>query len=345
VSGVDNPEILPRTQESKERIQKTQEFEHQGSVLRNERRRRTVEAARTAEPDRVELDLAAVEEEVRGVNEANIGIRIVELVASTVDPEIVIMLEAFRVRQDHDPDRESTEAQFVDREDLTSATDRTTPMAKTELASHNEDVVILLLIAELLEHGRRLGRLAQTRIVQLAVTVVVELAVAGLLDRVEHLLHGFAVGRRDRLPLWDGEPSFGIGRDLTFRELLVGESDTREDLAQNVRLLRDRLGLAVTGEVTVVGLHLLVLELVGDRQILERGESDRTNGLGEFVAVFDDALGARVVETELRENFLHGVGCEPVDLLDLTGSCLSNRLHDVISFCLLSFSRSTLRHD
>lgn len=301
---------------------------------------------RRAEPARVELDLAVaeVEAEVRGVTEANTGTRIVELVASAVDPEIVHVLEAFRVSQDHDPDRESTEAQLVDREDLTSTTDRTTPMADAELASNHEDVMILLLIAELLEHGRRLGRLTQTRIVDLAVTVVVELSATGLLDRVEHLLHGFAVGRCDRLPLRDGEPSFGIGRDLTFRELLVGESD-REDLAQDIALLRDRLGLAVPREVAVVRLHLLVLELVGDRQILERGESGRTNGLGEFVAVFDDALGARVVETELRENFLHGVGCEPVDLFDLTGSCLSNRLHDVISFCLLSFFRSTLRHD
>ncbi|HKZ35069.1 MAG TPA: hypothetical protein VJ179_04350, partial [Patescibacteria group bacterium] len=108
--------FLPRTQESKERIQKIQEFEHQGSVLRNERRRGTVVVVRMAEPARVELDPAVVEVEVRGVIEANIGTRIIELVTRTVDPEIVHVLEAFRVSQDHDPDRESTKADLVLRE-------------------------------------------------------------------------------------------------------------------------------------------------------------------------------------------------------------------------------------
>jgi len=148
----------------------------------------------------------------------------------------------------------------------------------------------------------------------------VELAVAGLLDRVEHLLHGLAVGWCDRLPLRDGEPSFGVGRNRTFRELLVGESDTWEDLAQNVALLRDAFRLTVTGEVAVVRGDFLVLELVGNRQILERGECRDADCFGEFVAVFDDALGAGVVEAELTENLLDGVASEPVDLLDLTGS-------------------------
>lgn len=44
--------------------------------LRNERRRRTVVVVGIVEPVRVELDLAVVEVEVRGVIEAIIGIRI-----------------------------------------------------------------------------------------------------------------------------------------------------------------------------------------------------------------------------------------------------------------------------
>ncbi len=44
--------------------------------LRNKHRRRTVVVVRIVEPVRVELDLAVVEVEVRGVIEANIGIRI-----------------------------------------------------------------------------------------------------------------------------------------------------------------------------------------------------------------------------------------------------------------------------
>jgi len=264
---VDNPENLPRTQESKERIQKTQEFERQGSVLRNEGRRGTAIFVGIVEPERVEQNPAAAEAEGRGVIEADIAIRIVELIASTVDPEIVVMLEAFRVRQDHDPDSESTEAELVDREDLTSPADRTSPMTDAELGSHHEDVVVLLLVAELLEHGRRLGRLAQALIVDLSVTVAVELASPNLLDRSEHLPHGLSVGWRDGLPLRDGEPSFGVGRNRTFHELLVGESDTPEDLARNVALLRDRPGLTVTGEVAVVRGDFLALELVGNRQI------------------------------------------------------------------------------
>jgi hypothetical protein len=328
---VDNPENLPRTQESKERTQKTQEFEPQGSVLRNESRRGTVVVEGKVEPERAELDLAVAEAQARGEIEANIGIRIVELVASAIDPEIVHVLQTIDVCQDHDADRERAEAGLARQEDLTSTTDGTSTMTDAELGSYHEDVVILLLVAELLEHGRRLHRLTQTLIVDLAVGVVVELA-ALLLDRIEHLLHGFAVGRRERLPLRDGEPSFGRLRHIAFRELLEGVADTREDLAQHVALPRDRLGLAVTGEVTVVRFDLLVLELVGDRQILERGESGRADGLGEFVAVFDDALCAGVVETELTENLLDGVGAKPVDLTSRCHCCLSNRVHRVISF-------------
>ena len=44
--------------------------------LRNERRRRTVVLVGIVEPVRVELDLAVVEVEVRGVIEADISIRI-----------------------------------------------------------------------------------------------------------------------------------------------------------------------------------------------------------------------------------------------------------------------------
>ncbi len=342
---MDNPENLPRTQESKERIQKTQEFEHQGSVLRNESRRGTAVAAGIAEPVRAELDPAVAEVEARGEIEADIGIRIIKLVTRAVDPEVVIVHEPFLVGQDHDADGECAESELVGREDLTSTADRTSPMADAELGGHHEDVVILLLVAELLEHRRRLGRLAQTRVVDLPVTVVVELPVTSRLHRVEHLLDRFGVGRSDRLPLRDGEPPLGVLRHFALGELLVGEPDAREDLAQDIALLRDRLGLRVAREVAVARLHLLVLELVGDRQVLERGEGGRADGLGEFVAVFDDALGARVVESELTENLLDGVVSEPVDLLDLTGSCLSNRLHDVISFCLMGIYRRTLRLD
>lgn len=289
-----------------------------------------------AVPVRGELDLAVDEEEDRGENEASIGNRIVELVARTVDPEIVVVRQTLGMRQDHDPDGEGTETALVRLYDLACPANRATTMTQTELGGDHEDVVILLFVAKLLEHRLRLGRLAQTLVRDLAVTVVVELAAASLLDRVEHLLYRPVVGRGDLLPLWDGEPSFGVLRHFTLCELLVGEPDAREDLAQNVRLLRDRLGLLVAGEVAVVRGDLLVLVLVGDRQVVERGDGRFANRTRELVAVLDDALGAGVVETELVENLLDGIGPEPVDLLDLAGGCglLSNRRHDVISFRL-----------
>ncbi len=237
------------------------------------------------------------------------------------------------MREQHDADGERAETELVDLHDLACPANRATAMPQTELSRHDEDVVILLLVAERLEHLLRLGRLLQVVRTEVALAPVLELALARLADLREHLLHGFAVGRGDRLPLRDGEPSFGVGRDRPFRELLVGETDAREQLPQDVGLLRDALRL-VAGEIPVAGLHLLVLELVGDRQILQRGDGGHADGLGEIVAVFDDALCAGVVEAELSENLLDGVGAEPVDLLDLTGRCccLSNRVHCVISF-------------
>ncbi len=235
--------------------------------------------------------------------------------------------------EQHDPNREGAESELVGHEDLASTANGASPMTDAELGSHHEDVVILLLVAERLEHLLRPSRLLEPIGAEFAFAPVLELAVARLTDLREHLRHGSTVGQGDLLPLRDGEPPFGIRRDRPFGQLLVGETDAREQLPQDVRLLGDALRL-VTGQVSVGGLHFLVLELVGDRQVLQRGDGGRADGLGEFVAVFDDALCAEFVEAELSENLLNGVGTEPVDLLDLTGRCccLSNRVHCVISF-------------
>ena len=282
-----------------------------------------------------ELDLGAaeaeaVEAELQREREVAIGVRR-ELVTSAVDVELFPLNETFRVGKQHDADGEYTESALVGREDLTCPANRTAPVTETELCRNDEDVVILLLVAELLEHLHRLGVLSQVLRSELAVTVVVELPLRR--DHCEHLIDGLTVGRRERLPLRDGEPPFGVRGKRLFGDTLVGEADTREELTQDVGLLRDPLDLVALG-IRVAGLHFLVLELVGDRQILQRGEGGRADGLGEIVAVFDDALCARIVETELSENLLDGVGTEPVDLLDLAGRCglLSNRVHCVISF-------------
>ncbi len=309
---------VPRIQDLKDRL------------LRDEGRSGTVVLDGEVEPVGAELDLAAAEVEDRRAREVANGVRS-ELVTSAVDVELFPLNLAFGVGQQHDADCEGSETELVDLEDLACPANRTALVTETELGRNDEDVEVLLLVAELLEHLHRLGVLSQVLGSELAVTVVIELPLRR--DHREHLLDRFTVGRRERLPLRNGEPSLGVRRQWLLGDLLVGETDAREELTQDVGLLRDPLDLVAVG-IRVARLHFLVLELVGDRQILQRGEGGRADGLGEIVAVFDDALCARIVETELSENLLDGVGTEPVDLFDLAGRCgmLSNRVHCVISF-------------
>lgn len=338
---MDNPEFLPRIQESKERIQKTQELEDRGSVLRNEPGSRPAAVVGIGEPVRAELDLAAAEAEVRGVDEADNGIRIIELVTRAVDPEVIVVHEPFRMGQDHDADGERAEAELVGGENLTSATNGTSTMTDAELRRNDENVVVLLLVAELLEHACRLGRLPETLGTELAVAVVVELAVTGLLDHVEHLLHRLVVGRGDLLPLRDGEPSFGVRGKRTFDQLLVGVADAGEQLAQAVRLLGDALGLAVPREVAVLRRDLLVGELVGDRHLGEREDDRFADARGELgVAVY--ALSGLLAEgAVVLHRLLGGVGGDSCELLDLTFGCrfLGKRRHDVSPFHVLGTPR------
>ena len=169
---------------------------------------------------------------------------------------------------------------------------------------------------------------------ELAFAVVGEAVGAGFRDLGENLLERFLIGRAEGLPLRDGEEGFSMLRERRLGELLVCEADAGEQLAQAIGLLRNALRL-VGLRVHVVRLHFLLLVLVRDGQVLN-GSCERLGDRGdEFVAAFDDALGAGVVESELCENFLDGIGHEPVDLLQLAGSRrggLSNRRHDVVSF-------------
>lgn len=288
----------------------------------------------TVDPAVGELDPAAVEEEDRGAREVATSARSV-FVASTIDPEIVIVLEPFWMRQEHDTDGERAEAELVGDENLARTANRATTMANAELGGYDEDVVILLLVTELLEHVRRLSRLAEPVGTELTFTVVVELVAQGLLDHGKHFFDCFTVGGGDRLPLRDGEPSFDRFWKLTFSNLLAGVADAGEQLAQTVGLFGDSLGL-VAREVAVVAGDFLVLELVGDRQIFERGECRSADCFGEFAAVFDDALCARFVETERIENLLDGVGAEAAYLFDLAvgGQLLSNLFHELSPRCI-----------
>ncbi len=64
------------------------------------------------DPVATEPDLTVVEAEERGEREDAISVRSI-FVASAVDPEIVIVLEPFRMRQEHDPDGECPEVELV----------------------------------------------------------------------------------------------------------------------------------------------------------------------------------------------------------------------------------------
>lgn len=100
----------------------------------------------------------------------------------------------------------------------------------------------------------------------------------------------------------------------------------------------------VTGEVAVARLHFLFFELVGDRQVLKKAGDRLADTASEFVSMFDDALGAGLVEVELCKGLLDGIGCEAADLFDLTRcrGFLSNRIHALSPFGVTEIARQRL---
>lgn len=163
--------------------------------------------------------------------------------------------------EQHDADCEDSKAELVDLEDLACPANRAALVTDAELSRDDEDVVILLALCQRLEHLLRLGRLLQVvRTELVAVIVVVEPPLRR--DHSENLFDRFAVGRGDRLPLRDGEPSLGVRRQrLLLGDLLVGETDAGKELSQDDGLLRDALDLVVLG-IHAARLHLFVHELV-----------------------------------------------------------------------------------
>ena len=112
--------------------------------------------------------------------------------------------------QEHAGDRERVEAELQRAHEFASPSHGFACVQNPELAGNYENVVALLLVAEPVESSDVLSMLTQVLRAELALAVVVELAVAGLLDEVEHLLQGLAVGRGDGLPSHDGKRPFGV---------------------------------------------------------------------------------------------------------------------------------------
>lgn len=299
-----------------------------GQLLREEGRSGTAAAARIAEPARAELDLAVEEEEEWGVIEADIGIRIVELVTGAVHVEVIVVGEPFGVRQQHDADGERSETELVGRENLASPTDRLAAMAHAELRGDDQDVA-LLRFGDEIERVRRASVNPQLRRRDLSLTVVVERPggrdlgvneldrLAVLLGRIGHfgeVLLGQRVDRRN------GEPSFGAVREC--RQVL-GELESLarieiENLGKRLDLIRDRLGSFVLLRVRVVGTNFFVGVLVGHGQL---GDELR-NPVLQFTTALVEPLCARVVELGLVVDGLEETDCVETFRVSAGDQCL-----------------------
>jgi len=146
------------------------------------------------------------------------------------------------MRQEHHADRERAETELGRVHDLACPANRATAMANAELGGNDENVVTRLLVAELRELSLRLGELTQVLRTEATLTEVVELAVAGFRDQCEDPLDGFAIGRRNRLPARDGEPSLGPGRNRNVATFDVGRPEVREQRTSVPRLARQPAG-------------------------------------------------------------------------------------------------------
>ena len=255
-------------------------------------------AARTVDIVRAELEPVAEEAEARSAVERRVP-TIGKLVARSVDPEIVVILEAFRVRQEHDPDAESIEAELAGRHHFARTADGTSGVQLAELAGNDKDVVVLLLLAHDLEHVGRLLGLPEVLGIDLTVAVVLEPALALRLEQVQNLLDRLGVGRCDLLPPRNGKPSLGALGEWLLGQLLVGVADTREQFPEAVGLLGDVLGLVARG-VAVVGLDLLVGELVGGGMTFQ----SLTKACLEVSTILDKTLSVLIVEAGLVQNRL-----------------------------------------
>ena len=177
----DNPICSASSRNQVKTIQKNQELKDPIVLLREKGGGR--EGAGTAEPARAELDLASAEVEVRRALEPTITlVRI--FVSGTVDPEVVVVFEAFRVSEEQAGDGERTKTDFANVHDLTGATDGTSTVFDTELAGDRENVIAFLIFAEFVEGLDTLGVPTQVVRTEISLAVVMELAVAVPFDEV-----------------------------------------------------------------------------------------------------------------------------------------------------------------
>lgn len=263
-------------------MKKTQGLKPQESLRREEPGRGAVVAARKLDLVRVEPQLVAAEAEDRSAREVKPVARL-ELVASAIDIQIVVVLQTFRMSEEHDPHLECAENEVLATDDDTRAADRTAAMHDAELPRDDQEVVALLRLRDLLHHFGFPGRFAQVVRTHLVLAVVVELALAGFVQLREHDLDGFGVSRdamklREGLPRRDDEQSFGAFRHGHLCGLFVVETHARKEDTKLVRLPDDILRLRIPREVLVarggffVGIQLRRTR-ISDELVDERGET------------------------------------------------------------------------
>ena len=293
-----------------------------------------------------EPDPAADEEEAGSAREPAIAIW-TPFVSRTVNPEIVVIHEPFRVGQDHDTDDERSESELIRGEDLTSPTNGTTAMTQTKLGGDDQDVWVALGFRDLLHHLFGLGELTNVFLINLPFAVVVQ-RTASLFDEVEDLMHALAVCRANRrltslLPdVGDGEPSFGIGGkhdraifDL-FEEVEVGIAETGDKFPQTIALLGDPLRL-VAGEVAVVRGGFFVGEPIRNREFDNLSDHELAQALREVGISLEtlSTLFVEFAESVLNRIRLSDIADDPCDEPFLTVGYLSKRIHVSSSFLVV----------
>ncbi len=281
---------------------------------------------------RVEPHLAAVEDEVRRATEATARVGVVELVARAVDPQVLVGLQATRVRQEHAAHGERSEAELPAGEHDAHPADGPPAVTHAQLGRHDQDVARLAL-RQPLEHLDRPAALPEVGRVDLADTVVVE--PAALPDLAEDEAGGLAVAlgrvtdvgeehageRGDRR---DGEPPVGadrnLGRQRARQRERLAAVETREELDELGDLVGDRDHGEPLG-VAVARLHLLVAELVARALASEE--------LGEQPL----ELGGGVVDTTRLLEREPGVGVLVLEHGEQVPPCVVTGRHERILTC------------
>ena len=317
--------------------------------LRKEAGDRPIVVVRKVDTARAEQQTADAEAEDRGAAEHAIGIRSV-FAARAVGVEFFEGVVPFGMRESHAADNERAAAK-LDRiacDDFACTANRAGAMSHAELEGDDQNVALLLL-GDLVEHGRGAGMLTQTIGPQLSLAVVGELALHA--DGLKHEAERTVVDGVQRLPARDGEPPLGSfgelegGQDILRERQRLADVELREEDGERPQLLGDGLGARVGFRVGVGRLTFLALELVGDRQFDERGRDSLSDHRSEFIPAGMHALRAVLAEIEGCDSLFGRVGYNAIDLLDLTAGCmlLSKRRHDVSSCTQYDPNRSDER--